>query len=208
MVKLDVVSHDLQMGVKISQLRQRGDLTVHQVAGGSKYVQHQLTIKSKWDGTPIPEQDWVLLTYDERCSQDIVIRIDAPFYNDPAPEARVGSTWALWNYEVVELFLVSSQGSYLELEFGPHGHFLALWLTGPREIHTKHIPIVYDARINAGRWSGVARVSKAQVPSPVDRWNAFSISGIESSRRYLASHALPGDAPNFHQPDAFECFPV
>ena len=32
----------------------------------------------------------------------------------------------LWDYEVVELFLLNSDTEeYLELEFGPHGHYLA-----------------------------------------------------------------------------------
>ena len=171
-------------------------------------MMHQLTIKSTWDGTPIPESDWVFLTYESGGGDSIEIRIDAPFYNDPVPHAHSGSTWSLWDYEVVELFLVSSVGTYLELEFGPHGHYLALWLTGPREIHTRHIPIEYQTSVATKRWTGVARVPKTRVPNPIVRWSAFAISGVKSERRYLASTQLPGSEANFHQPDAFEDVPA
>jgi hypothetical protein len=168
---------------------------------------HQFTIKAKWDGTPIPQSEWVSLTFDARGDEYAEIRIDAPFYNDPPPQAHPGSTWLLWDYEVVELFLVSAQGSYLELEFGPHGHYLALWLTGPRVISKKHLELDYESCIEHNRWQAIARVPKTIVPSQIASWNAFSIFGPSSNRRYLSLHPLPGGAPDFHQPESFPSFP-
>ena len=53
-------------------------------------------------------------------------KVQAKFYNDARPDAQPGYLMGLWDYEVVELFLLNSQTEeYLELEFGPHGHYLA-----------------------------------------------------------------------------------
>ena len=53
-------------------------------------------------------------------------KVEANFYNDAKPDAEPGYLMGLWDYEVVELFLLNSHTEeYLELEFGPHGHFLA-----------------------------------------------------------------------------------
>lgn len=172
-----------------------------------KQVPYQLIIEQTWNGEVASPAESVVVSYDDSDTHSIAIHIDAPFYNDPPPHAPPGSTWALWEHEVVELFLVASDGSYLELEFGPYGHYLALWLTAPREINTSHIPISYEAKIENTRWHGVAQVPRHLVPEPVVRWNAFSISGSGSNRRYLAWSTLPGETPNFHQPQAFAAFP-
>ena len=42
----------------------------------------------------------------------LTIEMDAPYFDDPAPTDPIGTTWALWNYEVVELFLVGDDGRY------------------------------------------------------------------------------------------------
>lgn len=54
------------------------------------------------------------------------MKVQARFYDDTRPDADPGYLMGLWDYEVVELFLLNSQTEeYLELEFGPHGHYLA-----------------------------------------------------------------------------------
>ena len=89
----------------------------------------------------------------------IVFKIDAPFYNDPAPiveeernpenQSRDSkSLMGLWDYEVVEGFFLSSKTQqYLEVEFGPHGHHLVLFLEGRKNIIKECIPIDYEACI-------------------------------------------------------------
>ena len=92
----------------------------------------------------------------------IIFKIDAPFYNDPVPsfekEQNEGSQssdnksfMGLWDYEVVEGFFLSSKTQqYLEVEFGPHGHHLVLFLQGRKNIIKECIPIDYEAFI--GNW--------------------------------------------------------
>ena len=90
----------------------------------------------------------------------IIFKIDAPFYNDPAPKSveeernpenqsrNIKSLMGLWDYEVVEGFFLSSKTQqYLEVEFGPHGHHLVLFLQGRKNIIKECIPIDYEAFI-------------------------------------------------------------
>ena len=66
--------------------------------------------------------------------EDLIIRISAPYFSDPAPEGgKPGEAFfKLWDYEVVEAFFLNDQEQYLELEFGPHGQHLMLILNGNR----------------------------------------------------------------------------
>ena len=53
------------------------------------------------------------------------VAVDAPAHGDPPPctpeggPAPVGATWALWDHEVVELFVLGADDHYTELELGP-----------------------------------------------------------------------------------------
>nr|WP_276603414.1 rhomboid family intramembrane serine protease [Nannocystis pusilla] len=70
----------------------------------------------------------------------------------------------LWNFEVVELFLHAPDDRYLELEFGPHGHSLALQLHGVRNlVATVDVAFVAEPPAN-GRWRGRAVVSPDLLP--------------------------------------------
>lgn len=61
-------------------------------------------------------------------------------YNDPpAPSSPPGATDELWEYEVVELFLMGSEQRYLEVEvcsFVSHTHdFLTQGRRGTSQVH-------------------------------------------------------------------------
>ena len=131
------------------------------------------------------------------------VKIESPYHGDAPPQEPPGSTWALWEYEVVELFLVDEDGSYLELEFGPHGHFLGLRLAAPREMVSTHLKLDYRSHIVDKRWFGKAFISAEHLPIKLSRWNAFAISGNGSARQYLTWSRLPGQYPDFHQPQHF-----
>lgn len=127
------------------------------------------------------------------------VHIDAPWHGDPAPEGDPGPRPALWNHEVVELFVVGPGERYLELEFGPHGHHLALRLEGVRQPVESAMPLEYTAERHNGRWRGVARVPAAWLPPGPHTANAYAIHGVGEARRYLAHTAVPGPAPDFHR---------
>jgi hypothetical protein len=162
----------------------------------------ELKIDQSWDGRPIGMAEQVRLSL-SRYDGGLQVAVDAPFFGDPSPSTPPGRCDRLWEFEVAELFLVGEAQRYLELEFGPYGHYLALQLNGRRQIVNDSLAIDYQASIEGGKWSGLARVPTDLLPAPLCRWNAFAIHGRSDARRYLAAHPLAGAQPDFHQIDRF-----
>lgn len=164
-----------------------------------------------WDGRPADPSEIVDVHLDRLADGSLRILVDAPFHDDPPPPGEPGPTPALWNYEVVELFVAESSDDpdtvrYLEVELSPHGHHLVLRFEGVRRAVEEGLPLKFRARIDraAGRWTGEAEIPSIWLPPRPRRVNAFAIHGVGERRRYLIWSALPvGDAPDFHQPHLF-----
>ena len=116
------------------------------------------TISRHWDGSDLPLQEHVRLRISiesdlpgapgEDC---LVVAVDAPFYNDPRPHPDSAAHHlhhepthvtdgkgclnfeGLWKFEVVELFIKGRSDKYVEIEMGPHGHYLILACDGHRQ---------------------------------------------------------------------------
>ena len=164
-----------------------------------------IVIQKRWDGHLIPEQEWVRLSL-KRHRSGLQILVDAPFYGDPKPVLEPGPTPGLWEYEVVELFVLHDGAAdsprYTEVELGPHGHHLVLCLDGVRQVVSQLHPLQYSVQSAAGetrRWRGVALVPHALLPPPPWRCNATAIHGVDSARAFLSWTPLPGDGPDFHR---------
>lgn len=168
-------------------------------------IDTKFVIAHTWDGHSIAERDQVSLSL-RWDAHFLCVDVVAPFYRDPAPSQAPRSTWGLWEYEVVEAFLVGEDGHYTELEWGPHGHFLGLRLDAPRSITHKEDPMEYTTKIEGDKWYGFAKISREFLPSTINRINFFAIHGVGESRQYLAYHPLPDSKPNFHQPHRFPLF--
>ncbi|MBX2801842.1 MAG: hypothetical protein KTR31_29455 [Myxococcales bacterium] len=166
----------------------------------------RLVIDKTWDGAPLPEAEhaWLELSLE---AQHLVIRVDAPYAGDPAPEGPAGPTDGLWSYEVVELFVVGAEQRYAEIELSPHGHHWVLQLEGIRNPVVKGIAIEHTPRIEGRRWRATARVPRKVLPDEPRTCNAFRIVGVPPSRRYLACFPVPGDGPNFHRLEHFGPWP-
>ena len=90
-------------------------------------------ISGTWDGGPLSAQEFARVELRLDADRDeVTVATQAAFFGDPKPDAPPGRLDGLWNFEVVELFLLGADQRYLELEFGPHGHHLALRFRGPR----------------------------------------------------------------------------
>ena len=133
----------------------------------------------------------------------LVCEVDAPFHDDPPPDAPAGSFDGLWEFEVVELFLLGACERYLELEFGPFGHYLVLRLHGSRVLQDKGHALEYAARRGAGRWSGRLVVPVSYLPSTLHACNAYAIHGPAAQRRQLAAYPPGGSEPDFHRLESF-----
>ncbi|MCK6523837.1 hypothetical protein L6R49_20715 [Myxococcota bacterium] len=165
-----------------------------------------LLIAKTWDGGAARPDEIVLVTL-RRAEGGLVVHVNAPLHGDPPPDAPPGPTWALWEHEVVELF-VAGPGEdnavrYLEVELSPHGHHLVLTLTGRRNIVERCLPLDVTTRRLADRWIAEAWIPPALLPEGPLRVNATAIHGQGATRRYLSHVALPAAAPDFHQPQRF-----
>jgi len=179
-------------------------------ADASSPVTLQYHITTTWDGSPttprIPASLALTPTDD-----GLVVAVQAKFWNDPArpPGGKVGKPYfRLWDYEVVELFLLNDAGQYLELELNPWGQHLVLLLDSGRDLrHSLPLDfVVSDASVPGSSWSGTAVIPTNYLPPNITKLNAFAIHGSGSSRQYLALYpAPPGihEAPNFHRLEYF-----
>ncbi len=167
----------------------------------------EIDIDSTWDGLPADECVSLWLFWD---ADALVVEVTAPYHGDPTPPGDPGPTDGLWEYEVVELFLLNADGPrpvYTEVELSPHGHHLVLKLKGVRKpLSTLH-EIEWTASIDGDRWTGTACVPMELLPEEITHYNAYAIHGVGGERRYLAAHPVPGDRPDFHRLDHFAEWP-
>jgi hypothetical protein len=161
-----------------------------------------LRIAKTWDGLALPPTEQCQLSLG-LSDQRLLVELEAPFHDDPAPPGPAGALDGLWDFEVVELFLLGTGQHYLELEFSPHGHYLALSMAGPRQRAAKDHPLKYRSRVDGERWSGSAAIPIHLLPVGLHAHNAYSIHGVGTARRYLAAFPIGGRAPDFHRLEYF-----
>jgi len=161
-----------------------------------------LAIEKNWDGKIAERSERASVIFCVN-DQQLGIQIEAPFHGDPPPSAPAGEFEGLWNYEVVELFLLGTNGHYLEIEIGPHAHFLIYHLCGIRQVARTLSPALCKTRIAESGWEGSLTLSLDQSILPFSHVNAYAIHGQGADRRYLSTFPVPGKVPDFHQPGYF-----
>ncbi|MEQ1564905.1 MAG: hypothetical protein ABMA64_04655, partial [Myxococcota bacterium] len=124
------------------------------------------------------------------------------------PPGPAGPTPKLWEHEVVELFVLGDDQRYTEIELNPHGHHLVLQLDGIRNIVAAELPLTFDATIAGDRWTGVATLDRALLPSPPRKCNVYRVAGAGPTRRWQALVDVPGEKPDFHRLDRFAPWPL
>jgi hypothetical protein len=160
-----------------------------------------LDVARRWDGAPLPELRARVrlsaapdgLWYEAGMAHQRAPRI---------PEAPRGArVERLWDFDVVECFVVAADGRYVELELGAGGHYLALAFDAPRrrsdDFAREALAVEWES--SAEDWRARCRVPRAWFAEPVARVNAFAIAGGQ-----FAAHApVGGERPDFHRPHAF-----
>lgn len=173
------------------------------------------TINKLWDSRPVADDDNVFVQFeyvDNGVTKDLQIKVQAPFYNDPYINDTIpkGSMDKLWEYEVVEVFLLGSDDYYLEIEFSPKGQYLLLQLHGYRNVIKTPLYIDnYSAEIDGEKWSGTYVIPSEYIPANVNKFNAYAIHGSDDARQYLALYPTPFGKykdPDFHRLDYFQKF--
>ena len=162
----------------------------------------QLLVNRVWNGGEHPDKE-LHATIDVSASDaGINIAVSAPWRDDMnIPDAPIGRLDGLWDYDVVELFLVGSDHNYLEIELGAGGHWLVLAFHEIRERSNSYekLELQVDCNRSEDRWTSSTIIPWEIVPQPVRAWNGFVIA----RGQFLAAYALPGEVPDFHQPDHF-----
>ena len=168
-----------------------------------------IAIEKLWNGRTATDRERALLSLRAE-GEALRLTVDASFHGDPAPAGPVGPTDGLWEHEVVELFIRGGDRSYLEIEVGPFGHYLALSLRGPRDVVWQGRELRCRTAITRDLWSADLWIPRAWLPPAPHALNLCAIHGARrpagpqgDGRRYLSLVALPGKAPDFHQPDRF-----
>jgi hypothetical protein len=160
-----------------------------------------LAIAHRWEGAALPG----LAAEVRLAAAPDALWVEAGMAHQRAariPDAPGGARVdGLWEYDVVECFVVGADGRYFELELGAGGHYLALAFDAPRrrahDFARETLAVEWES--GAERWRARCRVPRAWLPEPIARANAFAIAGGE-----FAAHAPVGGAqPDFHRPHAF-----
>jgi hypothetical protein len=101
--------------------------------------------------------------------------------------------------------LLGSDERYLEVEVGPHGHFLVLALHGVRRVVRDDFePVCRVARSDEFRsWRAELHLPAAWLPPGLSHINAYAIRGGGEARRYMAAFPVPGEQPDFHRLEHF-----
>jgi len=170
-------------------------------------------ITKTWDGDDLPVSEIITVTLSASTDppanvEQLVISVEAPFFDDPhindtiPPETMDG----LWDYEVVEVFLLGPNDHYLEIELSPKGQYLLLELVGSRNVIRDKLPLYkknYVAEINGtkNRWTGRAVIPNCYLPPDITKFNAYAIHGSDDLRIYKSLFpATKGEleGPDFH----------
>ncbi|MBI5794453.1 hypothetical protein HZA87_05260 [Candidatus Uhrbacteria bacterium] len=163
-----------------------------------------LHIDHLWSGASCPDDR---LWADVELSQTkdgLRVHVKAPMLLEQnVPEAPMGTRIeGLWNFDVVELFLVGPGHQYLELELGAGGHFLILGFDSVRRRSNSYDtfqPVVRFEKTAQKQWVSELAIPWKMIPENLRALNAFAIM----AGHFLAFGALPGTEPDFHQPDFF-----
>lgn len=161
-----------------------------------------LNIGRTWDGEDADPEHHTSVRLEPTAS-GLAIDVDAPFFGDPPPSHAAGSTPRLWEHEVVEVFLLGSGERYLEVELGPHGHYLVLALEGVRQVVATYESLDYVARRAGARWRGRAEIRREWLPTGLAWANAYAMAGRGSQRHYYCHAPTGGVRPDFHCLETF-----
>lgn len=170
-----------------------------------------LGIPRDWFGKPVdPPVGWSLAVDHDRLWFVATRQHPAREHPDALPGAF---TAELWRHDVAELFLTAPGGGrYLELNLAPNGAWWSCEFTAPRqrahEGDREWPGVQTHAETQAdGSWVAAMSLPLESLRDCLDfgRSTKANVSFILDSptQRFLSVTPLGGDAPDFHQPEAF-----
>lgn len=163
-----------------------------------------LHIEKNWDGSPCADDRLWADVFLAQTKEGLFIRAQAPMLHEQkVPETPMGSrVEGLWEFDVVELFLVGPGHQYLEIELGAGGHFLVLGFDSIRhrsDSFESFTPILRYEKTGEKIWMSSLTIPWKMVPENLRALNTFAIM----AGQFLAYSSVSGEQPNFHQPDRY-----
>ncbi len=163
-----------------------------------------LRVDRLWNGSDCPDDRLWAEVFVSQTKEGLVIRAQAPMLHDQkVPDAPMGSrVEGLWDFDVVELFLVGPGHTYLEIELGAGGHFLVLGFDSIRHRSNAFeyfAPVLRFERTGEKLWKSSLTIPWKMIPENLRALNAFVIM----SGQFLAFSPVPGKEPDYHQPDMY-----
>ncbi|PAV73389.1 hypothetical protein WR25_19153 [Diploscapter pachys] len=178
---------------------------------GIRYV-----IDKTWDGNPLQhepievEMKWTFERIAGRPHKRAVkIVFDAPLFDDPEPSEPPGITPGLWDHEVMEFFFANNQDQYLEVEVGPHGHWICLLFDGQRKCFNngEDLELEIANKFIDDKWHCEFEIPLAYFPAKISKFNSYHIHGEGDERVYAALHPVTDgsyEKPDFHRLQFFK----
>ena len=163
-----------------------------------------LRIERLWNGEPCPDDRLWAQIQVSQTKDGLLVEASGPMLHEQnIPDAPTGARVdELWNFDVVELFLVGPGHQYLELELGAGGHYLLLGFDSIRHrangYETLNLPVRFE-KTGEKTWHSVVVIPQRFVPENLRTLNTFAIM----AGQFLAYSPVPGEKPDFHQPDSF-----
>ncbi len=155
-----------------------------------------------WSGQPVNLPSPLSIRVNT-ASNMLEVHVEAPLFHNTPPSSTPGSTPELWNHEVVELFILGEDERYLEIELGPHGHYLILQLHGTRQVIKQGMSCAYTTTIKGDSWSGTAHIPTSYLPPNPTHFNLYAIHNTHNQRRYLSLTPTQTKKPDFHNLTSF-----
>ncbi|VDP02273.1 unnamed protein product [Soboliphyme baturini] len=188
----------------------------------ARQLEHTLSgfdfvIDKNWRGEPVDHEpfhvhlEWFFQRLKGRPHKRVVKAfVEGPLFDDPAePDDLGGVCHNLYDYECVELFFANGKNQYLEIEIGPHGHWLVLLFKERRvPLHLNDdLELEVQNVFEGNTWRSVFEIPLAYFPPKVSRFNGYALHGSGKNRHYEAVHPIfdgrPNDAPDFHRLEFF-----
>lgn len=163
----------------------------------------KLPVSRYWSGEPCGDASYCAQVWLSHSEAGVKIQVEAAVLEEQLiPEGSTDKPFdGLWDYDVVELFLVGENGHYLEVELGAGGHWLVLSFDAVRHRSNSHLDLeaVRTFEKDATTWKSSIVIPWELIPQPVKSLNAYAIC----QGSFLAYNPVPGVIADYHQPETF-----
>ncbi|CAI4231849.1 unnamed protein product [Auanema sp. JU1783] len=173
---------------------------------------YDYVIDKTWNGLPVDHapikvnMNWQFEKIEGKPHKRVVkVNFEAPLFDDPEPDDPPGILNDLYNYECIEFFFANQKNQYLEVEVGPHGHWLCILFDGVRKPFNngEELELVVNNKIiGSDTWQGELEIPLAYFPGNVTKFNSYAIHGTGDERVYEALYPVTDgsyEEPDFHR---------